>query len=71
MTQASPSVFRHQQYRHVDSKTNPSVWLEDYRPVCRAGWVDNDLLIIQFLPIYLADTSRAWLNHLLRNSIDC
>jgi hypothetical protein len=29
-----------------DSKTNPKVWLEDYRLVCRAGGVNNDLFII-------------------------
>jgi hypothetical protein len=33
--------------------------------------VDDDLLIIQFLTIYLADTSRDWLDHLPKNSIDC
>jgi hypothetical protein len=54
-----------------DGKTNSSFWLEDYRITCRAGRVDSDLFIIQFLPIYLADTSRAWLDHLPRNSIDC
>jgi hypothetical protein len=27
--------------------------------------------IIQFLPIYLVNTARAWLDHLPRNSIDC
>jgi hypothetical protein len=30
-----------------DSKTNPSIWLEDYRIACRTGGVDNDLFIIQ------------------------
>jgi hypothetical protein len=53
-----------------DGKTNPIVWLEDYRLACRAGGVDDDFFIIQFLPIYLADTTRAWLDHLPRNSID-
>jgi hypothetical protein len=42
-----------------DSKTNPSVWLEDYRLACRAGRVDDDLFFIQFLPIYLANSARA------------
>jgi hypothetical protein len=42
-----------------DSETNPSVWLEDYRLACRAGRADNDLFNIQFLSIYLVDTSRA------------
>jgi hypothetical protein len=35
------------------------------------GGADNNLFIIQFLPIYLADTARAWLDHLPRNSIEC
>jgi hypothetical protein len=54
-----------------DGKINPSVWLEDYRLACRESRADNDLFIIRFLPSYLVDTSRAWLNHLPRNSIDC
>ena len=29
-----------------DGKTNPSVWLEDYRLACRAGGADDDLFII-------------------------
>jgi hypothetical protein len=38
--------------------------------MCSLGEADTELFIIQFLPIYLADTSRAWLDHLPRNSID-
>lgn len=53
-----------------DGKTNPSVWLEDYRLACRAGGADDDLFIVQFLPIYLADSARAWLDHLPGSSID-
>jgi hypothetical protein len=53
-----------------DGKTNPIVWLENYHLTCRACGADDDLFIIQFLPIYLADTARAWLDHLLRNTID-
>jgi hypothetical protein len=51
-----------------DGKTNPNVWLEDYRLTCKVGGEDDDLFIIQFLPIYLA--ARVWLDHLLRNVID-
>jgi hypothetical protein len=54
-----------------DGKTNPNVWLEDYRPACRMGGADNDLFIIQFLPVYLANTTRVRLDHFARNSIDC
>jgi hypothetical protein len=53
------------------AKPTPSVWLEDYRLMCRAGGVEDDLFIIQFLLIYLADTAKAWLDHLPKNSIDC
>jgi hypothetical protein len=53
-----------------DSKTKLSAWLEDYCLACRAAGVSNDLYIIQFLPIYLADYDRAWLDYLPRNVID-
>lgn len=44
--------------------TNPSVWLEDYCLACRVGGADDDLFIIQYLPIFLADSARAWLEYL-------
>jgi hypothetical protein len=53
-----------------NGKTNPSVWLEDYCLACRVGRADDDLFNIQFLPMYLADSDRAWLDHLSRNTID-
>jgi hypothetical protein len=34
------------------------------------GRVNDDLFIIQLLTINLADSARAWLDHLLRNVID-
>jgi hypothetical protein len=54
-----------------DGNTNPRIWLEEYHLSCRAGGVDDDLFIIQFLPIYLVNVSRASLDHLPKNSIDC
>jgi hypothetical protein len=54
-----------------DGKTNPNVWLVDYRLTCRVGGEDSDMFIIRLLPIYLADMSRGWLDHLSKNSIDC
>jgi hypothetical protein len=38
---------------------NTSVWLEDYRLIDKAGRVNNDTFIIQFLLIYLVDHARA------------
>jgi hypothetical protein len=35
---------------NYDGKTNPSVWLKDYRLACKAGGADDDIFIIQFLP---------------------
>jgi hypothetical protein len=54
-----------------DGKTNPSVKLVDYHLPCRAGGVDRDLFRIQFLPMYLVGTSRAWLDHFPTDSISC
>jgi hypothetical protein len=42
-----------------DGKTKPNIWLEDYHLTCRVGRAINDLFIIQFLPIYLANSARA------------
>jgi hypothetical protein len=53
-----------------DIKTNHNIWLEDYCLMCRAGRANDDPFIIQFLLIYLADSARAWLDHLLRNIIN-
>jgi hypothetical protein len=41
---------------------NPNVWLEDYRLACQVGRANDDLIVIQVLPIYLADSTRAWLD---------
>jgi hypothetical protein len=37
----------------------------------RIIWVDDDLFIIQFLSLYLAESTKAWLDHLSRNAINC
>ena len=49
--------------------SNPAVWLEDFRLTYQVGGVDDDLFIIQYLPLYLAKSARAWLEHLHANSI--
>jgi hypothetical protein len=53
-----------------DGKINLIIWLEDYCLACRVGGANGDLFIIQLLPIYLADFTRAWLDHLQRNIIN-
>jgi hypothetical protein len=39
--------------------------------MCRAGGAIDDLFIIQYLPIYLAESARAWLDHRPINAINC
>ena len=48
---------------------NPGLWLEDYRLACQAGGADNDDFIIRNLPLFLADSTRTWLEHLSPNRI--
>ena len=46
-----------------NGETNPVHWLEDYRLACRTGGAD-DLFAIQYLPLFLTDSARGWLEHL-------
>ena len=50
-------------------ETNPELWLEDYRLACQAGGASDDNFIIRNLPLFLADSARAWLEHLPSNVI--
>jgi hypothetical protein len=50
-------------------KTNPRLWLEDYRLACQVGGADSDSFIIHNLPLFLADSVRTWLKHLPSNKI--
>ena len=45
-------------------ETNAELWLADYRLACQLGGADDDFLIIHNMPLHLADTARAWLEHL-------
>jgi hypothetical protein len=50
-------------------ETNPELWLADYRLACQLGGADDDLHIIRKLPLHLADSARAWLEHLPKRMI--
>jgi hypothetical protein len=45
-------------------ETRPELWLADYRLACQLGGTDDDNLIIRNLPLFLSNTTRAWLEHL-------
>jgi hypothetical protein len=51
-----------------DGDTNPSMWLKDYRLACHAGGAMNDLFIIKNLPLFLGDSARTWVQHILRTT---
>ena len=50
-------------------ETNPGIWLEDFRLACHAEGVDDDHFMIQYLPIYVGEHVRAWLEFLPPDSI--
>jgi hypothetical protein len=52
-------------------ETNPGLWLEDYQLACQASSVDSDTFIIHNVPLYLTDSARTWLEHLLPKRIKC
>jgi hypothetical protein len=45
-------------------ETNPELWLDDYRLAYQLGDADDDRFIICNLPLFSADSVRAWLEHL-------
>jgi hypothetical protein len=45
-------------------ETRPELWLADYRLAYHLGGMDDDNLITRNLPLFLSDTTRAWLEHL-------
>jgi hypothetical protein len=46
------------------------VWLNNYRLACQLGGATTDEVIIRNLPLHLADSARAWLEHLPASQID-
>jgi hypothetical protein len=53
-----------------DRDTNTSVWLEDYRLSYHVEGATDDLfVVVKNLPLYLVDSTRTWLEHLLQDKI--
>ena len=72
-TSSTPPSHRGTDCRPTSQKyseeMNPGLRLEDYWLACQAGGADNDDFIICNLPLFLADSSRTWLEHLSTNRI--
>jgi hypothetical protein len=52
-----PASDQHPKYART---TNLFIWLEDYRLACHMGGASDDMMIIQYLPIYLSESTQAW-----------
>jgi hypothetical protein len=64
-TAAFPQRFRQPTtIVNYNGKTDPRVWLNDYRLACQLGGATNDEVIIRNLPLHLANSARTWLEHL-------
>ena len=50
-------------------ETNPGLWLKDYRLIYQASGAVSDDFVIHNLPLFLADSARTWLEHLLPNCV--
>jgi hypothetical protein len=47
-----------------NGETKPKLWLTDIRLACQLGGTTDDRVIIRQLPLFLSDTTRAWLEDL-------
>jgi hypothetical protein len=47
-----------------NGETKPELWFTDFRLACQLGGATDDLVIIRQLPLFLSDTTRAWLEDL-------
>ena len=63
---ALPTAHQHRRYT---KEMNPGIWLKDFWLAYRAGGVDDDHFIIQYLPICVGEYVRAWLEFLPHDSI--
>jgi hypothetical protein len=52
-----------------NGKTDPRVWLNDYRLACQQDGATTDKVIIRNHPLHLSDSARTWLEHLPASQI--
>ena len=63
MIRAAPYTRRFRPLMHIskyNGKTNPDHWLKDYYLAMKAEGSDDDFTI-QYLPLLLSSSTRAWL----------
>jgi len=71
--QVAPYPRRFRPPTHIskyDGETNLNYWLEDYCLTMRAEG-SNDDFAVQYLPLLLSSSTRAWLEQLEPGSIRC
>jgi hypothetical protein len=56
--------FRAPNIEKYDGETNPKIWLVNYQLAMKAASAPDTFFMIQYLPIYLTDFARNWINNL-------
>ena len=64
-----PHRFRALNIEKYDGETDPKICLVNYRLTMNVASAPDMFFIIQYLPIYLTDSVRNWLNHLRKGTI--
>lgn len=55
--------------KKYDGQTDPKTWLKNYRLAMKAASAPDPNFMVQYLPLFLANSARTWLNHLGEGSI--
>jgi hypothetical protein len=59
-----PLKFHASNIEKYNIQTNPKIWLINYRLAMKVMSTPDSNLMIQYLPLFLADSARTWLNYL-------
>jgi hypothetical protein len=64
-----PRRFRAPNIEKYDGERDPKIWLVKYQLTMKVASAPNVFFMIQYLPIYLTDFARNWLNNLREGTI--
>ena len=64
-----PHKFHAPNIEKYNGETDPKIWLVNYQLAMKAAPAPDTFFMIQYLPIYLTDSTRNWLNNLREGTI--
>jgi hypothetical protein len=65
----TPHRFHAPNIEKYDSEIDPKIWLVNYQLTMKAASTPDMFFMIQYLPIYLTNSARNWLNNLCEGTI--